>query len=112
MKKGVVRPERFKMIIQCTLSVSLQTIWDYAKKIGGLPPLPRFITKRSAYVNKKGTGHQIFIVYELDKSNFAEAMEYICKQLSSLRDLSEFSISAHSYDPHPCFLTLEKGAEV
>jgi hypothetical protein len=100
------------MIIQCTFPVPPDSLWDYSQKIGGLPPLPRYITKRSTYVDKQGAVHQILILYEFDKSNFAEAMKYICKQLGSLRDVSEISIAAHSYGPHPCFLKVEKGGEV
>ena len=100
------------MIIQCTIPVSLNSLWDYAKKIGALPPLPGYITKRSACVNKQGAVHQILFLYEFDKSKFPEAMEYICKELRSLRDLSEFSISVHLSGFHPYYLTLEKGEEV
>jgi hypothetical protein len=100
------------MIIQSTIPVSLNSLWDYAKKIGGLPPFPGFITKRSARVNKLGAVHQILILYEFDKSKLPEAMEYICKELSSLCDLSEFTISVQSSGFHPYYLTLEKGGEV
>jgi len=100
------------MIIQCTFPVSRNSIWDCVKKIGRLPPLPGYITKRSTHVNKQGAVHQIFILYDFDKSNFPEAMKYICKQLGSLGNVSEFSISAHSYDPHPCLLKLENGGDV
>ena len=99
------------MIIKSTIPVSLDSLWDYAQKIRGLPPLPGYIAKRSACVNKQGAVHQILILYEFDKSKFPEAMEYICKELSSLRDLCEFSISAHLCGPHPSFLTLKKGGE-
>ncbi len=100
------------MIIQSTIPVSLNSLCDYAKKIRGLPPLPGYITKRSACFNKQGAVHQILILYAFDKSKFPEAMEYICKELSSLRDVCEFSISAHLFGPHPSFLTLEKSGEV
>jgi hypothetical protein len=100
------------MIIQCAFPVSPNSIWDYAQKIGGLPRLPRSITKRSTCVIKQGALYQILILLEFDKSNFAEAMEYICKQSGSLADVSEFSISAHSYGAHPYFVKLEKGGEV
>jgi hypothetical protein len=100
------------MIIQSTIPVSLNSLWDYAQKIRGLPLLPGYITKRSACVNKQGAVYQILILYEFDKANFPEAMEYICKQLNSLHDVSEFSFSVYLYGPHPSFLTLEKGGEV
>jgi hypothetical protein len=97
------------MVIQCTLSVSLQSIWDYANKIERLPPLPRYIIKRSAYIKQQETLHQIIILYKFDKSNFPEAMEYICKQLDSWHDVSEFFISVLLSGFHPCYLPSEKG---
>jgi hypothetical protein len=100
------------MIIQGTIPVSQNSLWDYAKKITGLPPSPGYITKRRACVNRQGAVHQILILYAFDKSKFPEAMEYICKELRSLRDVCEFSISAHLLGPHPSFLTLGKGGEV
>ena len=101
------------MNILCIFPAAPNSLWDYTQKIGGLPPLPGYITKRNTHVNKLGAADQIVILYEFDKSNFAEAMGYICRQLSSLRDdVSEISVSAHAYSPHPCFLKLEKGGEV
>ena len=100
------------MVIQCTLSLSPQSIRDYAKTIGALPPLPAYIAKRSAHISQEGTDHQIIVLYEFDKSNFSEAMEYICKQLGCLRDGSEFSLSAHSCGPHQWFLKFDKNVEV
>jgi len=100
------------MIIQCASPVSLNSIWDYAQKIGALPRLPRSITKRSTCVIKQGALYQILILFEFDKSNFAEAMEYICKQSGSLGDVSEFSISAHSYGSHLWVVKMGKGGNV
>lgn len=100
------------MIIHCTIPVSPENLWDYAQKIRGFPPLPGYITKRSACVNKRGAIHQILILYEVDKSNFPEAMKYICNDLSSLRDVCEISIPAYSYGPHSSFLIFEKATEV
>ena len=100
------------MIIHSTIPIALDSLWDYAKKIRNLPLLPGYITKRNACVIKQGAVHQILILYEFDKSKFPEAMEYICKELSSLHDVCGFTISAHLYGPHPRFLTLEKGGEV
>ena len=99
------------MIIQCAFPVSLNSTWDYAKKIGRLAPLPKYITKRSTHFDKRGAAYQVLILYEFDKSNFPEAMEYICKQLDSLHDVSEPSVSVHLSGLHPCYLTLGKGGE-
>ena len=98
------------MILQCTFPVALNSTWNYAKKIERLLPLPNYITKRSSHVNKQGAVYQMLILYEFNKSNFAEAMEYICKQLNSLH--TDFSISIRSHGHDPWYLTLERGGEV
>lgn len=98
------------MVIQCALSGSLKSIWDCVSKNVFLSPLPGFIMKGSALVRKEGTSHAIFILYEVDKQNFAGAMEYICKQFNSLPDVSGFFVSAHSYGPHPPYLLILKEA--
>ena len=100
------------MVIQCTLSGSLNCIWDYARKISVLPALPSYIAKRSVYISKQGGVHRIFILYEVDKLSFAEALTYICKQLGPLGDASEILLSAHLYGPLPHHLTLKEGGEV
>ena len=66
--------------------------------------------KRNAFVRKEGAVHTIFILYEVDKPNFAGAMEYICKQFNSLPDISGCLLSAHSYGPPPPYFFLSKGA--
>jgi hypothetical protein len=66
--------------------------------------------KRSAFVRKEGTSHTTFILYEVDKANFAGAMEYICKQFNSLPDVSGCFLSAHSYGPPPPYFLVLKGA--
>ena len=100
------------MIIQCTLSLPQQSIWDYAKKITTLPPLPAYIAKRSAHIIREGTDRQVIVLYEFGKSNLSEAMEYICKQLACLQDGSEFCLSVHSCGSHLWCLKLDKNVEV
>ena len=103
-KIAILQQRRFKVVIKCTLSVSLETIKYYARQFSELPPLSESITKNGPYVNnKEGAAHQIIIIYEFDKSKFAEAWENISNQLHSLRDIPGFTLSAH---------ILEKGREV
>jgi hypothetical protein len=99
------------MVIQCALSGSLNSIWDCVSKNVFLSPLPGCIMKRSAFVGKESTSHTIFILYEVDKANFAGAMEYICKHLNSLPDVSGCLLSAHSYGPPPPYFFVLKGAD-
>jgi len=101
------------MVINCALSSSQKSITHYARQFIDLPPLPAYITKNGPYVKNEEEGtHQIIISYEFDKSKFVEAMENICKQLGSFRDIPEFALFADLYSPHPCYLILEKGGEV
>jgi hypothetical protein len=100
------------MIINCALSTSLEFIMHYAKQFTNLPPLPAYITKNGPYIkNEKGGKHQIMICYEFDQSKFVEAMENICKQLISFRDLPEFALFADLFTSHSCYLIFEKAGE-
>jgi hypothetical protein len=99
-----LQQRRFKVVIKCTLSVSLETIKYYAGQFSELPPLPEYINKKGPYVNnKEGAAHQIIIIYEFNKSKLAEAWANISNQLQSLRGVPGFALSAHM---------LEKGREV
>ena len=101
------------MVIQCTLSGSLNCLQDYVNKILVESPSPTGITKTNAYLGKQGADHKIFILYEINNSHFSGAMEYICKQLGPLVDFpGSILFSAHSYGPHPSVLKLENGGEV
>jgi hypothetical protein len=102
-----------KMVIICSLSTSQEGIGHYARQFIDLPPLPAYITKNAPYVeNEEGGIHQIIISYEFDTSKFVEAMENICKQLGSFRDVPEFVIMADLYNSLPYYLILEKSGEV
>ena len=84
----------------------------YAKQFNNLPPLPAYITKTGPYVqNEKEGDPHIMICYEFDNSKFLEAMENICKHLSSFRELPEFALFADLYTPHSCYLIIEKAGE-
>jgi len=52
----------------------------------------------------------MYILYEVDKPDFARAMEYICKQFTSLPDVSGCLLSAHSYGPSSPYFLVLKGA--
>ena len=98
------------MVIQCALSGSLNSIWECVWKNVYLSPLPGWIIKRSASVRREGSTHTIYILYEVGKSDFAKAMEYICKQFTSLPDVFGCLLSAHSYGPPPPYFLVLKGA--
>jgi hypothetical protein len=101
------------MVINFALSTSLKSIRYYARQLIELSPLPGYITKNGPYFkNEEGGIHQIIISYEFDKSKFAEAMENICKHLGSFCDVPGFSLFADLYNPHQCYIILEKGGEV
>ena len=105
--------EEVKLVIKCTFLVSQECIRDYVKEITESPPLPEYILKKGPYVNNKEKGvHQLIILYKFDKWKFAEAWENISKQLSSFGALPGFTVSAHTYGPHPGHLTLEKAKEI
>jgi len=102
-----------KIVIIGSLSTSLEGVRHYARQFIDLPPLPAYIKKNAPYVkNEEGGIHQIIISYEFDKSKFVEAMENICKQLGSFRDVPEFVLIADLYNSLPYYLILEKGGEV
>lgn len=101
------------MVIKCTLSVPPENIRYYVRQLSQLPPLPEYITKNGPYVNnREGVAHQIIITYKFSKSKFAEARENISSQLRSLHGLPGFTLSAHTYGPHPSHLILEKSQQV
>lgn len=99
-----LQQRRFKVVIKCTLSVSLKTIKYYARQFSELPPLPEYINKKGPYVNnKEGAAHQMIILYKFDRSKLREAWTNILKQIDSLHGVPGFALSAHM---------LEKGREV
>lgn len=99
-----LQQRRFKVVIKCTLSFSLETIKYYAGQFSELPPLSEDINKKGPYVNnKEGAAHQMIILYKFDRSKLREAWTNILKQIDSLRDIPGFTLSAH---------ILEKGREV
>jgi hypothetical protein len=101
------------MVINCSLSTSLEGIMHYARRFIDLPLLPSYITKNGPYFkSEKGGKYQIIICYEFDNSKFVEAMENICKQLGAFRDVPAFALIADLYSPHPCYLIMEKAGEV
>ncbi len=100
-----------KMDIICSFSTSREGIRRHVRQFIDLSPLPVFITKNGPYIkNEEGGKQEIIICYEFDKSKFAEAMENICKQLGSFRDVPEFVLFADLDNPHPYFI-LEKSGE-
>ncbi len=102
-----------KMVINCSLSTSHESIMHYARQFINSPPLPAYITRNGPYVkNERGGRHEIIISYEFDKSRFEEAMENICKQLGSFPDAAGFAFTADLYSAHPCYLILEKAGKV
>ena len=99
------------MVIQCTLSGTLNCVWDYVNKIVVASTPTRGITKTSAYLGKQGAEYKVFILYEIDKANFSRAMEYISAQLGPLLDLADILFSIHSYGSHPPYLLLKEVAQ-
>lgn len=100
---AVSRSVEHKMVIECTLSVSLKTKRFCPKQFSQLPPLPEHMTKRGPYINGTGADDKVVITYEFDKSNLAEAWESIFRQLDVFRGLPGLSLSAQ---------ILEKGARL
>jgi hypothetical protein len=84
------------VIIKCAFSIPLEGIREQARKVIGLSPMPGYITKRGPYIKENGgTGDQVIVIYEFDKSKLSEAWEIISKQLDTLRGVPGFTLSAH-----------------
>jgi hypothetical protein len=97
------------MIIKCTFLLSPENGMDGCKQASDVPPLPEYIIKKGPYLNnRKGTFHQLIIVYKFDKSQLGVAWKCICEQLDSFRGLPGFTLSAHIYGPRPFHLSLNK----
>ena len=103
-KITILQQRRFKVVIKCTLSFSLESIKYYATQFSELPPLPEYIIKKGPYVNnKEGADQQIIILYKFERSKLREAWTNILQQMDSLHGVPKFALSAH---------VLEKGREV
>jgi hypothetical protein len=101
------------MLIKCRFLLSRESVRDYLRQFSDSPPLPEYIIKTGPYtINTKGAFHRIIILYKFDKPHFAVARECISQQLSPLRGLPGFTLSAHTYGPRPYHLTLEKSEEI
>jgi hypothetical protein len=84
------------MVIKFTLSVPLEDISPYVKKISELPALPEFIAKRGPFIiNGEGDKNRIITTYDFNESRLAEAWDIIFNQLHIFRDLPGFTFSAH-----------------
>lgn len=86
-------------MMKCTLSISFQDIRHFLSKVSCLPPLPRYVFKRRAYLNgRQGPAYQIVFIYEFNKSKLAEALADISNQVDALRDVPGFSFSADLFE--------------
>ena len=86
---------RFKMVIKCTLSVSLKNIGVYTGRLSGLPPLPGYITKRGPFIQGGAEGNdRIITIYEFDRSKLEDARGIISSQLDAFQDIPGFTFSA------------------
>ena len=94
--KGSTSQGTFKMVIKCTLSVSLKNIAAYSGKLSEFPPLPWYITRRGPFIHDGAEGDdEIITIYEFDKSRLEEAWEIISNQLNALQHIPGLTFSVH-----------------
>jgi hypothetical protein len=94
--EGIIHQRRrSKMIIQCTFSMPLKNLGDYAWQIAERPPLPEYITKKGPYIDDAvGAGKQTVTLYEFDESEFPEGWKRIFEHLDVFRGVPGFTFSA------------------
>ncbi len=66
------------MIIVGTVSYPTEHSKEVAKRLGGLPPLPPYMTTKGPYVTSElGSGIKGMVIFEFDQSKTREAIEYV-----------------------------------
>ncbi len=86
-------------MMKCTVSISFQDVRHFLSKISHLPPLPRYVFQRKAFLNRRqGPAYQIVFIYEFNKSKLREALVDISRQVDALRDVAGFSFTADLFE--------------
>ncbi len=86
-------------MMKCTVSISFQDVRHFLSTIVRLPPLPRYVFQRKAFLNRlQGPAYQIVFIYEFNKSKLREALADISNRVDALREVPGFSFSADLFE--------------
>jgi len=87
------------MVIITTVTYPPASAKEIAKRFLELPPIPDYMTRKGPYVTTNTTdGVFIISIYELEKTNVAEGMEYLGEYMANF-----FQIPGFKHEIKPFF---------